>query len=166
MDWTTVYDFGNDSLRVWWMLIPIAFVLIGYGLAVFFIFFTSGKVGEKIKNVVFALLFGTFGLLFGLATIPSDLTAYNETKILYESKNFKVIEGVVDNFSPMPRTGHQNEKFTLNGIPFSYSDFDESYYGFNNTKSHGGPIDKDKMVRLSYFESENRNIILKIEVPK
>ena len=166
MTWTTVYDFSNDSLRISWMLIPISFILIGYGISLFNIFLKQSKGKNRIYNTVFGIIFGTFALLFALMTIPHNLKSYNETKEIYESKKYKIIEGVVKNFKPMPYSGHQDEKFTLNGIEFSYSDFDQSYYGFNNTKSHGGPIDKNIKVRLSYFTSNNKNIILKIELIK
>ena len=166
MIWTTVYDFGNDSMRISWMLIPIAFIFIGYGISLFNIFSKKSKGRNKVYNILFGIIFGTFALFFALMTIPHNFKSYNESKDIYDSKKYKIIEGIVKNFKPMPYNGHQNEKFTLNDIDFSYSDFDQSYYGFNNTKSHGGPIDKNKKVRLSYFTSNSKNIILKIEVMK
>lgn len=166
MNWTIVYDFGNESLRTGWMLIPISFVLIGYGLAFFNIKSNKSKNKKGTYNTTFGVIFGTFALLFGAVTIPYNLSTYYETKNTYKLKKYTVIEGVVENFIPMPFTGHQYEKFTLNKVNFNYSDFDESYYGFNNTKSHGGPIDASKNIRLSYFAKNDKNIILKIEVLK
>jgi hypothetical protein len=165
MDWITVYDFGNESLRIGWMFIPISIVIIGYGMSIM-IFLNPSHRRRNIFIMVFGISFGTFGLVTGAVTIPHNISTYYETKIIYENKKYKVIEGIVENFHPMPYSGHTNESFTLNGIRFSYSDFDESYYGFNNTESHGGPINQNKKVRLSYFESGTKNIILKIEVPK
>ncbi len=166
MNWTTVYDFGHEPLRIGSMLIPVSFVLIGYGLAFFNIKSNSSKERKRTYNTTFGIIFGTFALLFGAVTIPNNLSTYYETKNIYKFKKYTVIEGIVENFVPMPYSGHQDEKFTLNNVNFSYSDFNESYYGFNNTKSHGGPIDSKKNVRLSYFTKNDNNIILKIEVAK
>ena len=166
MVWTTVYDFGNESLRIGPMFLPVIFVLIGYGMSAFNIRFNRSKGGKRNYIIVFGIIFGTFALFFAVVIIPHNFSTYYKTKKIYESKEYKIIEGLVEKFRPMPYSGHQDETFTLNGINFSYSDFDESYYGFNNTKSHGGPIDQNKKVRLSYFSSQKKNIILKIEVLK
>jgi hypothetical protein len=165
MVWTTVYDFGNESLQIGRMIIPVFLVLIGYSISVFNIFFNKSKGGKKSYYIIFGIFFGTFALLFGAMTIPGNFLTYYETKEIYESKKYKIVEGLVENFDPMPYGGHKNETFTLNGIEFSYSDF-VGGYGFNNTKSHGGPIDQNKKVRLTYFKLHDKNIILKIEVPK
>jgi hypothetical protein len=59
----------------------------------------------------------------------------------------------------MPYGGHADEKFTVNGATFSYSDYSVTA-GFNNTKSHGGPIDEGKRVRVTHLG----NIIVRLEV--
>ena len=79
----------------------------------------------------------------------------------YQAGEFKVVEGVVEDFVPEPYEGHQDESFTVNGVPFSYS-----YYnitpGFSQSASHGGPIRTGLPVRISYID----NLILKLEVGK
>ena len=62
--------------------------------------------------------------------------------------------------------GHEDEKFTVNGVEFGFSDFDISGFGYNNSKSHGGAIDANKYVRISYIKIKNSNQILKLEVRK
>ena len=165
-NWITVYDFGNNTLRIGWMLIPVSFILIGYGTSIYNIFFNEVNYAKRKKNIHFGLLLGTFALFFAIMTIPANFSSYHETKKIYESGKYEIVEGIVENFKSMPYGGHQQESFTMNNIKFSYSDYDQSNYGFNNTKSHGGPIDENKKVRLSYFISHNKNIILKIEVPE
>lgn len=77
----------------------------------------------------------------------------------YGQGEYDVVEGSVENFNPMPYGGHQQESFTVEGVKFSYSDFSISP-GFNNTKSHGGPIRKGLRVKVSHID----NVILKLEV--
>jgi hypothetical protein len=164
MDWITVYDCRNESLRIGWMFIPVSFVFIGYGFSAFNIFFNQSKGIRRTFSIIFGILFGTSSLFSSVIIIPHNISTYYETKRIYESHEYKVVEGVVADFSPMPYGGHRDETFALNGMKFSYSDFDKSYYGFNNTQSHGGPIGQNKKVRLSYFVSEGKYIILKIEI--
>jgi hypothetical protein len=51
----------------------------------------------------------------------------------------------------MPYGGHETESFTVKNEKFEYSDFIFNS-AFNNTKSHGGPIDSGKYVRIWYSE--------------
>ena len=74
--------------------------------------------------------------------------------------DYRVVQGVVKDFDPMPTGGHADESFTVGGLAFDYSDFDLSKGGFNSAASHGGPIREGLLVRISYREGR----ILKIEV--
>jgi len=71
------------------------------------------------------------------------------------------VEGYVRDFDPMPFTGHKNEKFSVNEVTFSYSDYDLSP-GFNQSASHGGPVHGGEWVRIKHLG----NSILQIEVAR
>ncbi len=75
-----------------------------------------------------------------------------------EQGDYQVVEGTVENFDPMPYGGHALESFDIDGVGFSYSDY-EPAGGFNKSKSHGGPVDVGKFLKISY----HGNHILKIE---
>jgi len=70
-----------------------------------------------------------------------------------------VVEGTVDRFEPMPYEGHRNERFSVNGVTFSYSDYSQDP-GFHQSMSHGGPIREGLPVRISYVDKT----IVKLEV--
>ena len=72
-----------------------------------------------------------------------------------------VVEGRVENFRPAPAEGHRDETFTVNGVPFAYSDYSITG-GFNQTQSHGGPIREGLSVRIHYLPPSN--LIVKVEV--
>ncbi len=55
--------------------------------------------------------------------------------------------------------GHDTERFDVNGINFSYSDYMVTG-GFNVTSSHGGPVREGLAVRICYKDGE----ILRLEV--
>ncbi|OIV41241.1 hypothetical protein [Flavobacterium johnsoniae] len=111
----------------------------------------------KIIQYLSILLFFLFSILFGYG--------YYKTNDLYHNAKFQT-EGFVTNFHPMPSGGHEDETFTVNGVKFEFSDFDISGFGYNNSKSHGGAIDANKYVRISYIRIKNSNQILKLEVRK
>jgi hypothetical protein len=62
---------------------------------------------------------------------------------------YSTIDGVVRAFHPMPQSGHDSERFTVNGVAFAYSDYQPTG-GFNNAASHGGPIREGLRVRIGY----------------
>jgi hypothetical protein len=167
MSYQTVYDFANESINIELILITFGLALVAFSLS-----WTAYKkliidFGEKRPVAIyFGLIVGTFFLLFGIYNVPKDISRYYATKEIYESKNYKIVEGFVQNYKPMPVLGHSDESFMVDSVFFSYSDFDKSYYGFNQTSSHGGPIIGNGMfVRIAYFyNSFHGNIILKIEV--
>ncbi len=94
----------------------------------------------------FAILWTIFAFI---STGPEYMSCINAMK----NGTYKEIEGIVENFDPMPHSGHKLESFTLNNVKFEYSDFVISP-GFNNTKSHGGPIDEGKYIRIRYYNGE------------
>jgi len=164
MDYKIVYEVINDGMKTHWLM-PILFILIGLGISIFNIKYNKSKSFKKTYTIVFGFIFSGFALLFTLFTAPSAIREYYETRNIYKNGDYTIIEGELENFDPMPYGGHMHESFTVKGVSFDYSDFDESYYGFNNTASHGGPLKRNgQQVRLSYITNGDRNVILKIEL--
>ena len=162
MEYSVVYEVTQESPDIWWH--SILFVLIGLGVSLFNIKFNKSQSTKKKYTIVFGFVFAGFGLLFSLLVIPGQISQYYERNELYESGNFKTVEGTIENFDPMPHSGHAMESFTVGGQYFRYSDF-VVHHGFNNTASHGGPITNNgQKVRLGYITSGDDNIILKIEI--
>jgi len=108
---------------------------------------------------VFSWFFFLFAVAWtlgaGFSLMSRDFAASQEL----ERGNCSVVEGVVENFHPMPKSGHDTERFEVNGVHFSYSDYVMSP-GFNNTASHGGPIRDGLRVRICH----NSGDILRLEV--
>jgi hypothetical protein len=96
--------------------------------------------------------------------ITYHIIEYFNTKELFKQKQYQVVEGIVSNFEPMPKGGRGQESFSVGKVKFAYSDANESYYGFNQTKVYEGPIDEGKQVRISYYTKGRQNIILKLEI--
>ncbi|WP_149229129.1 hypothetical protein [Flavobacterium nitrogenifigens] len=79
------------------------------------------------------------------------------------NSGLKSIEGYVKNFHGMPYSGHDTERFNVKNVEFEFSDFDLSDFGYNNAKSKGGVLDENVYVRIKYYQSKDRNVILKLE---
>lgn len=163
MDYKTVFEITEKGLDMFFFM-PILFILIGIGISLFNIKYNKSTSSKKQFTIVFGFIFSGFALLFLLATLPRELSTRKETKRIFEKKEYNVVEGQIENFHPMPHSGHDMESFTVNGVYFEYSDF-VVHYGFNNTASHGGPIKRNgQQVRLSYITKNGDNRILKIEL--
>ena len=81
-----------------------------------------------------------------------------------------VAEGPVENFHPMPVGGHGVEAFTVQGVPFRYSDFVITE-AFNHSAWYGGPIEPGLQVRIHYLprpasQPAGENLILRLEVAR
>lgn len=124
--------------------------LIGVGIGLTVLFFMY-KLRVKGFKRGFMFVWTGFAILWTLWSGISTGSEYLRSVSALKNENYLEVEGVVENFDPMPYSGHKNESFTVNGVFFEYSDFGPSA-GFNNTKSHGGPIDEGKYVKIRYHE--------------
>ncbi|WP_430405478.1 hypothetical protein [Fluviicola sp.] len=164
MKYKTVFqitDKGFDLI----LLTPILFLIIGLGILWFNIKYNKTKSSKRTFAIVFGSIFSSFSLIAIILIVPSIFSDRNRTKKIFENKEYKVVEGKIEQFHPMPKEGHDSEHFLVNGVYFEYSDF-ELVYGFNNTSSHGGPLKRNgQEVRLSYRTTKNgENRILKVEL--
>ena len=155
-----VYDVTKDGWAV--LLVPawgIGFILIGCILPRL----TRHKVLRSpkwIQNWFPAVWLGFASLWTLVAFISVGSNFWTDYSVL-SSGHAQFIEGPVENFVPMPVTGHALEWFDVKGVQFSYSDYVVTP-GFNHTSSHGGPIREGLYVRIWY----RGNDILKLETPR
>ena len=113
----------------------------------------------------FCICMGAFAAVFLIISWVSYLNMYNKTVGAYKNGQYEVVDGYVENFVPMPYEGHSNESFEINGVEFSYSDY-EIQPGYNNTKSHGGVIvgnGQHLKIGYIYYNKTRGNIIVYIE---
>jgi hypothetical protein len=154
MEYRTVYSILDDSARVPW-----SHVAIGFGALLSIVFAWRKRRWGTLAVVAL------WGLFWNYLILPASWTIYHDHRRAQEqlrNGDSEVVEGTVEQFHPMPHHGHSLESFTVNGVRFDYSDFDESKPGFNNTTSHGGPIRAGMRVRIHY----SGRSILQIEVPE
>ncbi|MEN2415330.1 hypothetical protein [Flavobacterium mesophilum] len=103
-------------------------------------------------------------IIFVFLVILQTKKIYRTYSIL--NNGLKSIEGYVTDFHGMPSSGHDTERFKVRNVKFEFSDFDLTDFGYNNAKSKGGVIDENVYIRLKYYQSKDRNVILKLEKRK
>lgn len=162
-----VFDLATSPDR-WQALLPIMLIVPTFLLALAII---PKRFQEFLDRLPMHGLTGAAGKIFAViafvfSSLILGMAGYDHFRqvkdylALERSGNLSVVEGCLQAFHPMPSEGHDEERIIVNGKAFSYSDFDESTPGFNNTSSHGGPIRADSAVRIHYVG----NTIVKLAV--
>lgn len=121
------------------------------------------------KIQIYSSYFLTFGFLV-IVTVANVgvFLQYLHALDVYEHKNYRVVEGVVEDFKPKKLfTKNKIERFSVNGVRFSYSDLIRNP-GFRHSNAYGGPIREGLQVRISYMIINQAldKWILKLEIAK
>ena len=161
-----VFDVLDSGFKDWRFS---AFGLIFVGLSLLFFFAprivkATGIPFMDFKSWgswLFRYFFLGFAILWTGGAFLGTYTSYLRHRALARDNKCRAVEGPVENFVPMPVTGHSDESFSVAGVPFAYSDYGVTD-AFNNTASHGGPIDQNSYVRICY--DPKGNAILRLEI--
>jgi Trk-type K+ transport system membrane component len=162
MDYHTIFVATEKPLEWWPILGSIGFLIV---------FAAVGWQGHRRRarnQMILGFSLSAVSLLFLVLIVWFVGGSYLEAARVLKSGDFKVVEGPVEDFHPMPWAGHDLESFSVGGIPFAYSDY-KSTAGFNNTSSHGGPIRAGAWTRISFYSKGSssvgeNNVILKLEL--
>ena len=157
----TVFDAGLEGYSAWPApAIGLIFIAVGAVLvfkphwaARLWLRMPRGKIG-----IVVRWYFFLFGLVWTIGTFVVTYRQYWTASEALKNGADSVIEGLVTQFEPMPRSGHGHESFVVEGRRFSYSDNIDG--GFNRTTLSGGPIHEGLYVRIAYLD----NLILRLEI--
>jgi hypothetical protein len=156
----TVFDISQKPFEWWWSAIGLLFVIVGIVVLKYGRWLSVSK-DHKLMGWCF-IIFGS-GAAFVIFVLM--YSTYDEYMQAYKTGRYSVVQGVVEDFHPMPYEGHQNECFRVEKEKFCYSDYEVSP-AFNQSASHGGPIRAGLPVRITYYEDENfQGRILRLEVP-
>lgn len=123
----------------------------------------AGLIGRKtVAWIVTAAI--AFELILGGAFFWMNALQYRATVGAYRRGEYRTVEGYVEDFHPMPETGHDRESFTVGGVEFAYSDY-QSQFGYHNARSLGGVITGDgQHLRIGYTQVYGLgNVIVYIE---
>ena len=167
-----IYDFGILVViqKSWFVVIPV-FV---YWIAINIIRDNENEEGNLIQNLfrqnesfnktkMLIMKYAAI-IIFVFLLVIQTIKIYRTYSNL--NNGLKSVEGYVKNFHGMPSSGHDTERFNIKNVEFEFSDFDVTDFGYNNAKSKGGNINEKDYIRVHYYQSKDRNVILKLEKRK
>jgi hypothetical protein len=161
-----VFDLADSGYKDWsFPAFGLIFVLIGLvmiagprlirHIGIPFFEFRTGRFKA------FRYVYLGFAVFWTVTAFAATFAPYWKHRTMERDNACRTIEGTVDNFVPMPATGHAEESFSVADVPFSYSDYVVSD-GFNNAASLGGPIRAGQHVRICY--DPETSAILRLEI--
>ena len=102
MNYTTVFDVSQGGFRHWWFpAAGLIFIIVGAGMFVFS------------RRRVFAGLFLLFACFWTLLSLALTATDYFGLASDLRHGRCEVVEGIVEQFDPMPYEGHKDESFVV-----------------------------------------------------
>jgi hypothetical protein len=164
VDYAVVFDAARGGYPNWsFVAVGFLFIAIGAGLVLFRHTLATKRRAwlGRTAGALFAYFFLCFALFWTLAAFVVTHGAYAKVRDALAQHRAEVVEGRVEDFSPMPYGGHAFESFTVCGVRFSYSDYVISP-GFNRTSTHGGPMRSDLWVRVTFVG----DVIARLEIAK
>lgn len=101
-------------------------------------------------------------LVVFLFVMGSSILMYAVCRRLWERGEVSEVTGYVENYHPMPVTGHDMESFEIDGVSFSYSNF-VLQTGYHCAASWGGVVTHDgQHLKIQYIDAEGEKIIVYI----
>ncbi|XXT18568.1 hypothetical protein WME94_50905 [Sorangium sp. So ce429] len=163
MDYQVVFDVSRNLPD---LQLPISGLVL---VAISFLYWKSRNdhalwrvFGRSPPSTLFAGVILGFSLLWTAVACIDAVSDYFQLKGALRSNRAEVVEGPVERFHPMPDTGHDKERFSVQGVPFAYSDASNTG-AFNRSRASGGPIEEGLQVRIHYLHLDNENLILRVE---
>ena len=119
----------------------------------------KGLFSDKL-NIIFiciTLIFSCFIVLPTVGVIDS-IVSKNKLYKCYLSGECDYVEGIIEDFYPMPANRHDTEEFRVNGIQFSYA-------GYNNDYCYapvinGGYLKEGVYARIWYVNDDHNGVFI------
>lgn len=157
---------GTILYECTWVLdksVMIPFIMIIGGISMYLI-------NPKRIPRTFLVVYVTISAIIGVFILVEQADQYNKIVVAYQDGDYQIVEGYVENFHPMPASGHDTEHFEIDGVYFEYSDFTVQQ-GYHNARSRGGVITGDgQHLRIGYITMDSAtgnqmldNVIVYIE---
>lgn len=160
MRFETVFDVAEAGYKSWWFPASgLIFLALGAAILLFPKWVRLVFSGPTSRASGWTLII--FASAWTLCAFIPTYYEYILARNALLSGDHRVVEGPVTDFIPMRSDGKGGpESFSVAGQKFSYSDY-SIMPGFNNTRSHGGPIDSGFYVRVTYHRTDT---ILRLEI--
>jgi hypothetical protein len=159
MDYRVVFDISQGYQWPAFLLTALGFSG-GCVLFLAYLFLTRSHKPNRNAQMLAIGLVLLFSSIFALDSFRPTYPSYREYKRILDDGRAAVVEGPITDFRPEPWQGHAPaEQFSVNGVTFEYSYFDDTQ-GFHTTTARGGPLRAGVHVRIHHIG----NTILKLEM--
>ena len=163
MDYNVIFDISN--FRYPWfgrnmfeIIIILTIVLFYFLIDKYLEDYIQIRLSFIISFIVVIVLGSCFSNFF-------SYSAYQSIKNKYLNKQYKVVEGYVENVS-VEYSRINKQRFSVQNVNFEISD-NITTGGYNTTIIEGGKIRENEFIRLHYIEKVNdERIIAKFEIKK
>lgn len=158
----TLYELHINYIDGLFLLIPLAlsvgFFLVGRQMKDNMSYQPwKRRLGRVVFQIIALVMLVVFLLIMG-----SSILLYTACRRLWKSGEVSEVTGYVENYHPMPASGHDMESFEINGVSFSYSNF-VLQAGYHCAASWGGVITHNgQHLKIQYIPMENENLIVYI----
>lgn len=172
MSFKTVFDLSTERVNYFTDFLSPAylFFILGIGLIIFYKT-DRKKTTQTTKSLIIGIVAVFISSIFILVFLGGQILEIRKAKHIMQNKKFLIVEGIPENYHPMPKEGHDTEHFDIRGIHFEYSDYIIAYPGYHNAASLGVVITPDNYYRLPYYKLDDmessdpyNNRIVKIEI--
>jgi hypothetical protein len=163
MTFKILYDLATEKVDLFSEILTRAYFFLIVGI----VLLVNYKKNKNPKSLLIGMAFTAISVLFIFIFLGGQYFGIQRAKQMMQNGNFFVVEGIPENYHPMPKEGHDTERFDIGGVHFEYSDFIHSAPGYNNAASLGGVIFANNYYRLTYYKLKRyqlKNRILRIEI--
>jgi hypothetical protein len=139
--YVTIFEVGLRSFP--WLDLLQPLVLVVAGLLTY-------RFSKRQFPQIIGLIGAAFGALVCLLLWISVLPGCFRARQQYHEGHTTIVEGVVENFDPVPALGPPKESFTVEEVKFSY-EVASTTPCFSNKPFRRGPVHAGLYVRIHYF---------------
>ena len=163
----TVYDFSQKQVHLTF-LFPLLFTIIGiyvlaytYGLITYYIAFLFGRFRTRQQAIFTGFMFVIIGGFITILVYNDNYKTYHHYQNIYKKHQYESVKGRVTDFHHSTDKVHDAEHFSVSGVYFEFGDNSTEGYGYS--LADRDVIKPNLLVRISYFNNGDRNVILKLE---
>jgi hypothetical protein len=158
-DCSLAYDLTTEGYSDWWF--PALGLIVTVGCAIIYVAFAT-VLRPLVPTSARKAMGGAVVLspLWSIAMLILTYHDYQNLEAEYQRGAYQEVSGRIENFADSgPRLQPGTEKFTVAGMPFSYSQYTVSP-GFRKTRASGGPLRDGLWVLIRYVG----NAIVRLEI--
>ena len=151
------------------LVVILASVAVLFYLAFIMISKKKRPIGKIASVGIVFLIFNINSLIDNTQRQQYLTNMYSELTAIYQNKEYKIVEGIVNVLHLEPEGGHDTgDIIKIDGVEFELSCFSGAIFEYNKTIVYGGVLTEGTFARVFYYQTENPSrrgkIILRIDL--